>query len=278
MIPFSKWLWRHVLFATGILVCHILLIVYFTFRTNQFETNSRVYYALYLLLTSIFVLSTFSVVFKKAACSTFGYEQLDKLLLWFRVSAYLSGVFLGSILIAFIVGSGYQQIIFILTSAVNFLCCGLLARTFDEQIVEIRRYLHAVVMANSHKGLTISQQEAQICCKLDVERTKLQAAYAKEHRSVAFDALQNVQYFNMMRWLHKLRLLIGANERERQWRISELYHEIHQNAANMQIDEENANEWKKLAEQLAIVFPYSQETEFADYENKHFNENLETVD
>lgn len=82
----------------------------------------------------------------------------------------------------------------------------------------------------------------------------------------------------IMRWLHKLRLFAASNERERQWRISELYHEISEHVSNFQLDDKNAGDWKQLAEHLSISFPFSQDTEFASYENKDFSDELENVD
>lgn len=67
-----------------------------------------------------------------------------------------------------------------------------------------------------------------------------------------------------------------ANERERLWRTSELYNEIKNQASNLQIDESKAELWKKLASQLAIIFPFNKNLDFV-YRNRDFDE-LESVD
>lgn len=91
------------------------------------------------------------------------------------------------------------------------------------------------------------------------------------------DALQSIQFYYMMRWLHKLRLLVGAREHEKHWRISEIYHEIYSHASNLKISEEKAKMWRKLAEQLEITFPFDG-SERGGFENEDVIAELENVD
>jgi hypothetical protein len=68
-----------------------------------------------------------------------------------------------------------------------------------------------------------------------------------------------------------------SSEREKLWRSSELYHEIQVQASNLQLREEKAEKWKRLAGQLDISFPFNKDLEVA-YENNCLNDELENVD
>lgn len=69
---------------------------------------------------------------------------------------------------------------------------------------------------------------------------------------------------------------MAENERERLWRISELSHEIRIQASNLQIDDTEAEMWKKLAAQMAISFPFNKDMEYV-YSNECYDI-LESVD
>jgi hypothetical protein len=90
MIAPSKWLWRNVLLMCGVLLLNFLTIVLYAVQLT-IDNSSRISiaYGLYAIVSTIFALVAFGIVFKKAVAGTFGYDDLYILKIKSRTCKYL---------------------------------------------------------------------------------------------------------------------------------------------------------------------------------------------
>lgn len=111
--------------------------------------------------------------------------------------------------------------------------------------------------------------------------TPVQNSLYLDGRSRVVEALQCVHFYQSLRLQHKLRALMLAADREKQWRASDLLSDLQSSMSGLHLDESKAEMIRRLADQPQLQFPCSRDAETGlGYVNKTFGgaEELEDVD